>query len=142
MSKTVEINDTQVQNLVAELSEDKIQNIIFGALKKGGYVLKNNTLRTLRSKVNNTSSKSGERSIEEGVRMKGNKAYCEVNVNIMGDYRLIFLEKGTKIRKNSHGANRGQITARNFFADARTNDVAVYNAMDNQIEKSLNRIKR
>lgn len=138
----VTINDSEVKNLFAELEADKINNIIYGALKKGAYVLKNNTVSTLRRKVNTQSKTPDSKNIEDGVRMKGDKAYCEVNVNIMGDYRLIFLEKGTQIRKNRYGANRGQITARNFFAEARSNETAIYNAIEQQIEKSLQRIKR
>lgn len=138
----VTINDSEVKNLFAELEADKINNIIYGALKKGAYVLKNNTVSTLRRKVNTQSKTPDSKNIEDGVRMKGDKAYCEVNVNIMGDYRLIFLEKGTQIRKNRYGANRGQIDARNFFAEARSNETAIYNAIEQQIEKSLQRIKR
>ena len=114
---------------------------MFTAIKKGAYVLKQNTINSLRRKVNTTVGSTG-RNIEEGVRMKGHKAYIEANVNIMGDHRLIFLEKGTVIRKNKNGANRGQITARNFFADARLNEQAIYDAIDNSLQNSLRKIKK
>jgi hypothetical protein len=33
--------------------------------------------------------------MESGVRVSGDKDYCEVSVSIMGDFRLKFFEKGT-----------------------------------------------
>ena len=74
--------------------------------------------------------------------MKGHKAYTEAVVHIMGDYRLIFLEKGTVIRQNKSGANRGAIKPRNFFAEARMNEQTVYNAIDMQIQNSLTKLKK
>lgn len=137
------VDDSQVKALLADLEENQIRNILFGALKRGAYILKDNTLKNLRSRVSsNMTSKTFKRPIEEGVRMKGEKAYVEVNVNIMGDPRLLWLEKGTVIRKTDKGYNRGQITARNFFADARLDENSVYSAIEQQIEKSLSKIKK
>lgn len=141
MNDIVKIDDAQIRDLFADLSERKLQNILYGAIKKGAKVIKENTIIKLRTKIN-TSAKSTGTSIEDGVRMKGRKNYMEANVNIMGDYRLIFLEQGTKLRKTKSGANRGKITARNFFADARMNETAVYNAIDEHIKKSLQRIQK
>lgn len=141
MNKTVD--DSQVKALLADLDETQIRNILFGALKRGAYILKDKTLKNLRSKVSsNMSSKTFKRPMEDGVRMKGDKAYVEANVNIMGDPRLLWLEKGTVLRKTSKGYERGQITARNFFADARLDENSVYSAIEQQIEKSLSKIKK
>lgn len=141
MNNTVQIDDSQVRNLFSELAEDKISSILFSAIKKGAAVLKRNTVDSLRRKVN-TSVRSTGKDIGDGVRMKGHKAYIEANVNIMGDYRLIFLEKGTKLRQNKNGANRGQITPRNFFAEARMNEQAVYDAIDMQLQNSLRKLQK
>lgn len=141
MNKTVQIDDKQVKNLFSELSEEKIQGILFTALKKGAGVLKRLTINSLRRKVV-TTRKSDGKNIEDGVRMKGHKAYTEAVVHIMGDYRLIFLEKGTVIRQNKSGANRGAIKPCNFFAEARMNEQTVYNAIDMQIQNSLQKLKK
>jgi hypothetical protein len=46
--------------------------------------------------------------MESGVKLKVLKDYCEVDVNIMGDFRLKFFEKGTKLRRTRKTkANRG-----------------------------------
>lgn len=129
----VQIDDTGVRNLFAELEEDKLRAIMTSALRKGAQTLKNNTIKSLRSKVNTSSSTTNGKPIENGVRMKVDKNYIEANVNIMGDYRLRFLEKGTQLRKTKSGANRGALSARNFFADARNNEMAVYDAIDKQL---------
>ena len=141
MSNIIEIDDSKVQDLFNKLDEQELSKIMFGAIKRGAYVLRQNTLRSLKTSLIRSTSSSGK-PIEEGVRMKGYKDYVEANVNIMGDYRLIFLEKGTKIRTNSHGANRGQITPRNFFADARSNETAIYDAIEKQLQKSLSKIQK
>lgn len=140
MSKIVEIEDSKVNDLFSKLDQDELNKMIFGAIKRGAYVLKQNTIRTLKSSLIRSTVSSGK-PVEEGVRMKGNKNYVEANVNIMGDYRLIFLEKGTKIRTTKKGANRGQISPRNFFADARSNDTAIYDAIEKHLQKSLSKIK-
>lgn len=129
----VQIDDTGVRNLFAELEEDKLRAIMTSALRKGAQTLKNNTIKSLRSKVNTSSSTTNGKPIENGVRMKVDKNYIEANVNIMGDYRLRFLEKGTQLRKTKSGANRGALSARNFFADSRNNEMAVYDAIDKQL---------
>lgn len=134
----------KTKSLFQGLEETKLRNIIFGALKKGAYVLQQNTISSLRTKANITGKSNekfgGGKSITENVRMKGHKDYLEVTVNILKDPRLIWLEKGTKIRQSKLG-NRGQITPRNFFLEARMNETPIQQAIDNQINKSLQRIK-
>lgn len=139
----VTVDATQVNELFSKLSEDELNKILFGAIKRGAYILKQNTIKSLKSKVNsNMTSKTFKRPIEEGVRMSSNKNYCEANVNLMGDPRLIWLEKGTVVRKTKEGWNRGQITARNFFADARQDENSIINAVEKQINKSLSKINK
>lgn len=133
----VQIDDTGVRNLFAELEEDKLRSILTSALRKGAQTLKDHTIASLRSKINTSSTTTKGKPIEKGVRMKVDKNYIEANVNIMGDQRLIFFEKGTKLRKTKSGANRGAISARRFFADARNNETAVYDAIDKQLIKLL-----
>ena len=71
----------------------------------------------------------------KGVKLKADKAYTEISVHIMGDYRLKWFEKGTKPRKtkghkitgynrsrrirSGKGGNRGSIRPLYFFKDAR-----------------------
>ncbi|MCF0185740.1 MAG: hypothetical protein HUJ98_04535 [Bacteroidaceae bacterium] len=59
------------------------------------------------------------KTMEEGIRLRADKAYDEVAVNIMGDFRLKFFEKGTKERITKSKANRGSIKPIHFFRTAR-----------------------
>ncbi|MCM1440423.1 MAG: hypothetical protein NC131_14645 [Roseburia sp.] len=81
--------------------------------------------------------------MESGIKAKTDKAYTEVSVSIMGDFRLKFFEKGTKVRTTKKTkANRGSITALNFFAAARADEQNISNTISNSITESLKRITR
>ena len=74
--------------------------------------------------------------------MKTDKAYGEVIVHIMGDYRLKFFEKGTKLRKTKKGAERGLIKPHHFFANARNSENEITDAVHNSITNALNKIDK
>ena len=86
------------------------------------------------------------------------KAYNEVKVHIMGDFRLKFFEMGTRNRKTS-GANRafvrgseprwrqhkpsqrGRISAKKFFFTARSNkEKEISDNMNNIIMDSIKKV--
>ena len=79
--------------------------------------------------------------MESGIRVKALKDYCEVDVNIMGDFRLRFFEKGTKQRyTRKTKANRGTIKSLYFFQAARSKDAEITSIINNSIAESLKRI--
>lgn len=120
---------------------------MFKALKKGADTLKSKTISNLRRPT-----------LNKGVRVKPNKALNEVQVNIMGDYRLKWFEKGTKdrftkghkvtgyvdsrhLKRTGKGGYRGKMVAEHFFQAARDDEESVYNSMMASITESLNRIQ-
>lgn len=113
----VSIDVSQIKNLFAKLDEHSRQTILFQALKKGAEVLQENTKTQLFSSSLNSSS------MQKGIKLKADKVYNEVSVNIMGDYRLKWFEKGTKPRKTKNKSYRGQIKPLYFFKRARQSNI-------------------
>lgn len=115
-------------------------------MKAGGDKLAGNARMQLRSKLGTgatTPNRWNGKTMESGIKYKADKDYCEVSVSIMGDFRLKFFEKGTKIRQTRKTkANRGSIKALNFFAAARANEGEITDTINNSITESLKRITR
>lgn len=128
--KTVTIDQSQVDNLFEQLGPTQTQPMILKALKAGGKVLQTNTKTSLQSSVNHVNNK-----MIAGIKLSSDKAENLVTVSILGDYRLWILENGTGLRATDKGYNRGQITARHFFSQARNNSES---SMTAAIMESLN----
>ena len=141
------VDSSQVDQLLNQLQPDTIQDIIFKAIKKGADTLKAKTISNLRKP-----------SLNKGVKVRPNRTANEVSVNIMGDYRLKWFEKGTKerytrghrvtgysdsrhLRRTGQGGYRGRIVAEHFFQSARADEESFYNSMMASITESLNRIQ-
>lgn len=141
------VDSSQVDQLLNQLQPDTIQDIVFKAIKKGADTLKAKTISNLRRP-----------SLNKGVKVRPNRAANEVSVNIMGDYRLKWFEKGTKerytrghkvtgysdsrhLRRTGQSGYRGKIVAEHFFQSARADEESFYNSMMASITESLNRIQ-
>lgn len=142
----VTIDDSKVQNLFRALDSDSRKQILFTALKAGGSRLAEQTKQQLRSKLGAGASSPNRwngKTMESGVRLKADKDYCEVAVNVMGDFRLKFFEKGTVIRQTKKTkANRGKIKALYFFQAARKNEAEITGIINSSIAESLKRISK
>lgn len=140
------VDSSQIDQLLNRLAPETISDIIFKSLKKGADALKSKTIYNLRKPT-----------LNKGVKVRPNKTINEVQVNIMGDYRLKWFEKGTKdrytkghkvtgyidphhLRRTGKGGYRGRMIARYFFKSAREDEESVYNAMMSSITESLNKI--
>lgn len=142
----VTVDDSKVQNLFRALDSDSRKQILFAALKAGGNKLAEQTKQQLRSKLGagaSTPNRWNGKTMESGIRVKADKDYCEVAVNVMGDFRLKFFEKGTAIRQTRKTkANRGKIKALNFFWSARQKADEVTGIINSSIAESLKRISK
>lgn len=148
----VEIDSSQVDRLLDTLSDEQVKrDILFNAVKAGGEALRQNTLTNL------ASSNFNSAPLRKGVTLKGDKAYTEATVSIMGDYRLKWFEKGTQARytkgskilgvdENSSryalkrtGKPRytGRIKPHYFFKEARENESAITEAITQSIDNAL-----
>lgn len=141
----VTVDDSKVRNLFQALDEDSRKRILFAALKAGGTRLAENTKIQLRSKLGSGATSPNRwngKTMESGIRVKGDKDYCEVDVNVMGDFRLKFFEKGTNFRQTKKKANRGKIRALYFFQSARSKADEIEGIINSSISESLKRISK
>ena len=138
-----EIDDTQVQNLLNQLSEENRRKVLFNAIKKGAQVLQRNTINNLKVALGTGANSSGKlgKPITQGVKLTTEKSYNEVKVHIMGDFRLKFFEKGTKERLTKKGASRGSIRPLYFFRTARQNESEIDSAIFRSLDEQLNKIQ-
>lgn len=130
------IDDKDVNKLFTQLDSGNRKQILINALKAGSKVLydmtKSNLIATSINSINLT----------KGIKMKTDKAYSEVMVHIMGDYRLKWFEKGTKLRKTKKGAIRGLIKPHYFFKRSRDSESEITDAIYNSINNALNKIDK
>ena len=141
----VSVDDSYVRNLFQALDEESRKRILFTALKAGGEKLLSETKMQLRSKLGSGASSPNRwngRTMESGIRLKADKDYCEVDVNVMGDFRLKFFEKGTNFRQTKKKANRGKIRALYFFQSARSKADEIEGIINSSISESLKRISK
>lgn len=146
----VKIDDQKVYDLFEALNEDVRQDILMKALKKAAKELQEASRDSLRQRIGSKASSPNRwngKSLDSGIKMRADKDYTEVNVNIMGDFRLKFFERGTKERYTDKGFYRGRMGKSkdgssnylNFFKSARDKDYT--DTITSSISQALNRIK-
>ena len=160
----VKIDTSQVDRLLNALDdEDNKRDILFNAVKDGAKVLQQQAKQSFRREIGNAAthySKYIRKPFEDGITLKGDKAYCEAIVSIMSDFRMKFFETGTKQRKTKgrkivgyanerqtrlkregKGHDTGAITATYFFRNARTqSETAINEAMKQSIDNALKKL--
>ena len=141
----VSVDDSAVRNLFQALDEESRKRILFTALKAGGDKLLSETKVQLRSKLGSGATSPNRwngKTMESGIRLKADKDYCEVDVNVMGDFRLKFFEKGTKLRQTKKKANRGSIKGLYYFQAARSKADEITTIINSSLAESLKRISK
>ena len=137
MAKNVTIDLSEINTLFNNLDKDSQKNMMMKALKEGAKYLQSETQKTLISKFPKAKTAKGKakKTMVDGVYIKPQKAYTEVDVSVMGNYLNIFFEGGTKERywkirtkgsngktrvsKTSKGKYTGKVDGLNFFQDTR-----------------------
>lgn len=154
----IEVDSSQIDQILNTLLDDQqVNNIIYKSLKAGATVLRDNTKSFFRKAVGGVAGHPNRwtgKPLEDGIRVgKGEKAYLETSVNIMGDFRLKWFEKGSwksgerwtkgkgKKRKKPH--KTGVFVARPFFkpavgASAEDVETAIRESIDNSLKKIWN----
>ena len=144
----VALDSVSVDRLLANLESENRHKIVTEALRRGGQVAQQSVKQSLRAKVG-----SSAQSMEKGIKLKVDKAYSEVTLHIMGDYRLKWFEKGTKprytkghkttgylsnhrLKRTGKGGYRGQMVATHFFKEG-LNEQAIGTAIKDYMDKSL-----
>ena len=153
-----------LDTILSKLSDDEYKrNLLYKSVFAGARVLQGYTKQYFRNAMGEAAlhySKYIKAPFEEGIVVKGDKAYCEARVSIMKDFRLKFFEKGTEKRYTNTGGHsdlqrgrhnednikvnskyRGQIKAKHFFRDARSNSTEnITDVMDTVISNELNKL--
>lgn len=147
----VDTSDLQrLEQALNNFDEQKRSLMLYKSLMRAGQSLKQKTESSLTQKMgyravySNIKGRGGKvyKPLITGVRIKGDKPYCEVMVHILGHGYLRWFELGTAIRTTKKGANRGSITALNFFFAAKQAamgnvDTIVSQSLTQQINKEL-----
>ena len=159
MNDNVEIDDSQVQNLFARLTSKDQKKAMKSALRKAASILVKKTKSNLKQVVRNTNVPSGKykKVLQKGIKSKVDKEGKEVEVHIMGDYRLRWFEKGTKQRvtkgykitgydgkiliREGKGSNKGKIEAKYFFKKAQDEtEKQIFDNLTNLLTISIKKI--
>ena len=138
MSENVEVNIESLKAMLSELEPKHMKKVRREVLKKSASKLVTATRKNLKSVTKHANGRNwwNNKTLQSGIRYRINQDVSEAKIHIMGDYRLIFLEKGTALRyttghssksvrgkKPSHRqkrkAYRGKINAKWFFKNAR-----------------------
>jgi len=157
----VKLKSADYEKVFDNLSPKELERISKRATKAAAQVIVSETKKQLRShtgkakstytnakhgwnliKSKKTGQVIGVKSLEQGIRMKYHKDEAMTKVNIMGDFRLKWMEKGTRDRyatmSKGGKAFRGQMPQWWFFRDAiNAKREEAYNKMQRIIEINL-----
>lgn len=163
----IEYDSNDVLNTLNKLTDDNYikSKVLITALKKGGEILQQNTIQTMKSKLGSVATKNEHHSkpMAEGVRLIVDKNYYDVIVSIMKDYRLKWFETGTDERytkgkitgqsmvkkgdgnrlrnvRSGKKGYRGIIDDKHFFKEARENTTGIDEAINASLNDSLNKL--
>lgn len=155
------VNSDGVDQFLNQIDDDEVRKgILYKAVIAGGKVLQGTAKEYFRNRMGESAlhtSKYIKAPFQDGIVLKGDKAYTEARVSIMKDFRMKWFEKGTEDRyikqkghsdltRGRHQTNtgkanyRGQITAKWFFRDARNNTESINDAMFYSIDNSLKKM--
>ncbi len=136
-----------VDNMLRKIEDrDTRRRIMLDGLAAGAKVLQESTMQHIRSSWSGSTHASHDsrmkgKPIYEGVRLRKDKDFCEVLVDIKGDYTLRFYENQTKERKTKKGYNRGVVGGYHFFRSARNDsEQQVMDAISKKVTEELNTI--
>lgn len=163
MSNIAKIDSRQVDEMLDTLSDDEFKRkVLFDAVKEGAKTLQQNTKKLFRQSMGDSAthySKYIRKPFEDGVTVKGDKAYIEATVSIMNDFRMKFFEKGTRqrttkgrkivgyisshrLKREGKGHNTGSIKPLYFFKQARENETAINDAITQSINNVLSKLNK
>ena len=160
MSKNVEVEMKSVKEMFDELRPSEIKKVRRIVLKKSATKLVKATRSNLKSVTKSANIKNwwNNRTLQSGIKYRIDKDVTSVKIHIMGDYRLIFLEKGTVLRyttgkskksvrgkipsyRQKREAYRGKINAKWFFRDAREQkSKEIESEIKEEIEKAIEKV--
>ena len=157
----MQIFTQDIDDFLDQIDDENVRrNILYKAVIAGGKAVQGTAKEYFRNRMGESAlhqSKYIKAPFQDGIIVKGDKAYLEARVSIMKDFRMKFFEKGTEeryikqkghsdLQRGRHGTDtgkanyRGRITGKWFFRDARNNTESIYNAMFFSIDNSLKKL--
>lgn len=161
----MEVDDSSIKEVLDKLTDDDFikKQVLLNSLKKGGQVLREETIQKLRSKLGEGADRKSKRleyPMTKGVRVITDKEYEEVIVSIMKDFRLKWFEKGTterftkgkitgrtmvgkrvKYTRDNNKVYRGKIGGLGFFGEAlNQSEGAIITAINTAFENEINKL--
>ena len=146
---SVKTEHAGLDKLLETLDDEQYRKkVMLKGLEAGGAVLRDATKDTMRSLWPAAShvSRYTNAPIYEGVNIQRDKAYNEVQVDILKrsvvDWRVRFFESQIRERVTSKGQRRGTVKPYHFFRTARTNaqdeiNYAISHVIDLELRKLL-----
>lgn len=161
MANEITINDSNVQNLLNDLSNFEKSEMMIKCVQSGAKYLKEKIQTSLISKFPKAKTAKGKsnKTMYEGIVIKTDKALNEVTVKGTGNYLNPIFEGGTieryrkirykdnkgrtRISKTQKGGYTGKIKPLKFFTDARNKEEQnTLNVIENEISKELNKLTK
>ena len=141
----IEVDAKDVLNLFSELNSRQQKQAVRNALRRSANIVVKEAKKNLKSHLGyvvNHRNRWNGKTLQSGIKATIKKNLDQITIHIMGDFRLKFFEKGTKVRKlKKNGANRGKIQALFFFKDAKINkEKEVISTMDRMFQESVQKI--
>lgn len=158
MNKVCNIDTSQLDKILNNLSEENRQRAMMKALNEGAKVLKTNTQQNLIKKMGSaaTSTTSHKKRMIDGIGITPQKTEQSVIISIMREFRLKFFEMGTKeryrkvktvnsqgkvfVKRGEKGGYTGTIKGLHFFKEARENTSPIEEAIIRTMEEEINKL--
>lgn len=141
----IEVDAKDVLNLFSELNSRQQKQAVRNALRRSANIVVKEAKKNLKSHLGyvvNHRNRWNGKTLQSGIKATIKKNLDQITIHIMGDFRLKFFEKGTKVRKlKKNGANRGRIKALYFFRTAQQNkEQEVFSTMDKLLSGSIQKV--
>lgn len=144
----VEVEAAGIEKILSTLDDEEFRKaVMLKGLNAGAEALRQATSESMRSSWPASShfSKDIGKAIYEGVNVQRDKAYNEVQVDILkrgkADWRTRFYESQIKERITKKGYKRGVVQPYHFFRTARANSQAeIEMAICQKIDEELRKI--
>lgn len=147
MSNAVaQIDSSSLDRALSNIDRELKGGVILKSMQEGAKVLREQTRDALIRKMGESATRRSQKrnyQAVDGITVKTDKAYSEVKVSIMGDFRLKWWELGTALRytkgkgRYRREAYRGKISAKGFFREARANEAPVMEAITQSVSRQL-----
>lgn len=146
----IELNVEDILKKFNELDSKNQKKAFKTALRRATGILIRAARSNLKSSVNVTGQPSKRKQFKgknllRGIIVKFSKDNTSAKVNILSDVRLRFFELGTEVRSTTQktgrkGHSTGEISATNFFTNARSEtETQVFSELENILMFSIQR---